>query len=127
MEASSNINTPPPNYRSLRSQLHSLLRATPYKTMDRTAQWIDHASTMTANPQLASYSTIGHLYDVDGHPVRDLTPEGSESSGPSNGSDFSPMDEDGDLEAGSLEAGPDDLDDPWPYTFQVGRFHPSRR
>ena len=80
---------------------------------------------MTTNPQLAGCSTIGHPYDVDGHPVRNLTPDGSESSGPSNGSDSGPMDEDGDLEAGSLEAGPDDLDDPWPYTFRVGPFHSS--
>ena len=54
-----------------------------------------------------------------------MTPDGSESSGPSNESDSGPIDEAGDLEAGSLEAGPDDLDDPWPYTFRVGQFHPS--
>ncbi len=29
------------------------------------------------------------------------------------------MDERLDLEAASGELGPDDLDDPWPYTFQV--------
>ena len=57
--------------------------------------------------------------------MRDMTPDGSESSGPSNESDSGPIEEDGDLEAGSLEAGPDDLDDPWPYTFRVGQFHPS--
>ena len=49
-------------------------------------------------------------------------PEGGESSDTPN--DFNeyesgPMDERLDLEAASGELGPDDLDDPWPYTFQV--------
>ena len=103
--------------------------------MDCTAQWIDNVSAITANAPLAGCSTMSHPYDVDvkvpssvspRHPrpsrisIRDLTPDGSESSGTLNEPDSDPTDE-GDLEALSLETGPDDLDDPWPYTFQVSQ------
>jgi hypothetical protein len=57
--------------------------------------------------------------------MRDLTPDGSESSCPSNEADSSPIDEEVGLEADSLESpGPDDLDEPWPYTFRVNAIHP---
>jgi hypothetical protein len=49
-------------------------------------------------------------------------PEDGESSDPPsdfNEYDSGPVDERLDLEAASGEEGPDDLDDPWPYTFQV--------
>ena len=59
--------------------------------------------------------------------MRNLTPDGSESSCPLNEADSSPIDEEeACLEADSLESpgpdGPDDLDDPWPYTFRVNAF-----
>lgn len=48
--------------------------------------------------------------------MRDSTPDGSESSCPRNESDSGPADGD------SLESpGPDDLDEPWPYTFRVSQ------
>lgn len=57
-------------------------------------------------------------------PIQAQIPEDGESSDPP--SDFNdneyesgPIDERLDLEAASGEVGPDDLDDPWPYTFQV--------
>jgi hypothetical protein len=59
--------------------------------------------------------------------MRDLTPDGSESSCPLNEGDSSPnpIDEEAGLEGYSLESpGPDDLDDPWPYTFRVNVIHP---
>jgi hypothetical protein len=58
--------------------------------------------------------------------MRDLTPDGSESSCRSNEADSSPVDEEeAGLEADSLESpGPDDLDEPWPYTFRVNVIHP---
>ncbi len=107
--------------------------------MDCTAQWIDDASAITANARLAGCSTISHPYDVESdlpsvsprHPrlsqtsIRDLTPDGSESSDPFNESDTGPTDEERDSEALSLETGPDELDDPWPYTFRVSQSHSS--
>jgi hypothetical protein len=58
--------------------------------------------------------------------MRDLTPDGSESSScPLNEADSSPIDEEAGLEADSLESpGPDDLDEPWPYTFRVNAILP---
>ena len=57
--------------------------------------------------------------------MRNLTPDGSESSCPLNGEDSSPIDVEVGLETDSLESpGPDDLDEPWPYTFQVNAIHP---
>jgi hypothetical protein len=102
-----------------------------------TAQWIHDVSAVTTNAQLAGCSTRSHRHppydDVDGgslsprHPrqsqisMRDLTPDGSESSCQLNEADSSPIDE----EADSLESpGPDDLDEPWPYTFRVNAIHP---
>jgi hypothetical protein len=59
--------------------------------------------------------------------MRDLTPDGSESSCPLSESGSGPIDEEVGSEAGSLESpGPDDLDEPWPYTFQVSQSHSSR-
>src|ERR1700679_2295514 len=104
-----------------------------------TAQWIHDVSAVTTNARLARRSTRSHDRhpndDVDVgspfsispmHPgqsqisMRDLTPDGSESSCPSNEADSSPIDEEVGLEADSLESpGPDDLDEPWPYTFRV--------
>ena len=109
-----------------------------------TAQWIHNVSTFTTNAQLAGCSTRSHRHpnDVDvgspfsispRHPgqsqisMRNLNPDGSESSCPSNeaDSDSSPIDEEVGLEADSLESpGPDDLDEPWPYTFRVNAIHP---
>ncbi|KAI0005317.1 hypothetical protein BJV74DRAFT_803360 [Russula compacta] len=43
----------------------------------------------------------------------------SKSSSPLKGPEFDPANE-VDLEADSLDPGPDDLDDPWPYTFRTG-------
>jgi hypothetical protein len=106
--------------------------------MDYTAQWIDDVSAITDNAQaeLVGCSTMSHPYDVDAKvpssvsprrprpsqiSIRDLTPD-SESSGTLNEPDSRPTDEEsGDLEALSLETGPDDLDDPWPYTFRVSQ------
>jgi len=58
--------------------------------------------------------------------MRGLTPDGSESSCSSNEADSSPIeDEEASLEADSLESpGPDDLDEPWLYTFRVNAIHP---
>jgi len=113
--------------------------------MDYTAQWIGDVSAITINAQLVGCSTMSHPYDVDAKvpsessvsprrprpsqiSIRDLTPDGSESSGTFNEPDSSPTDEEGgDLEALSLETGPDDLDDPWPYTFRVSQFALIRR
>jgi len=54
--------------------------------------------------------------------MRDSTPDGSESSFPLNEADSSLIDEE---EADSSESpGPDDLDEPWPYTFRVNFIHP---
>ncbi|KAI9445589.1 hypothetical protein H4582DRAFT_1916481 [Lactarius indigo] len=55
--------------------------------------------------------------------IQEQIPQGSEPSDTPN--DFNeyesgPMDERLDLEAASEELGPEDLDDPWPYTFQMG-------
>lgn len=110
-----------------------------------TAQWIHDVSAVATNAQLARRSTRSHRHpndDVDvgspfsispGNPgqsqisMRDLTPDGSESSCPSNEADSSPIDEEVGLEADSLESpGPDDLDEPWPYTFRVNAIHPLR-
>ena len=106
-----------------------------------TAQWIHDVSAVTANAQLAERSTRSHPHpnDVDSTPsfsisprhprpsqfaMRDLTPDGSESSCPLNETDSSPIDEEVGLEADYLESpGPDDLDEPWPYTFQVNSTH----
>jgi hypothetical protein len=53
--------------------------------------------------------------------MRDLTPGSSESPEPFgvSDSDSSPSDED----EASLETGPEELDDPWPYTFRVRQSH----
>lgn len=102
-----------------------------------TAQWIHDVSAA----QLAG-STRSHRHaddDVDAcspfsisprHPqqsqisMRDLTPDGSESSCPLNEANSSPADEEEGLEADLLESpGPDDLDEPWPYTFRVNAIH----
>jgi hypothetical protein len=58
--------------------------------------------------------------------MRDLTPDGSDSSCPLNEADSSPVDEEEvGLEADSLESpGPHDLDEPWPYIFRVNAIHP---
>jgi hypothetical protein len=59
--------------------------------------------------------------------MKDLTPDGSDTSSCplNNEADSSPIDEDGGLEADSLESpGPDDLDEPWAYTFRVNAIHP---
>ncbi|KAF8499004.1 hypothetical protein F5888DRAFT_1686783 [Russula emetica] len=91
-----------------------------------TAQWIHDVSAVTTNTQLAGCSTRSRRHpndDVDDISMRDLTPEGSESSCPLNEADSSPIDEELGLEADSLELespGPDDLDEPWPYTFRMG-------
>jgi hypothetical protein len=109
-----------------------------------TAQWIHDVSAVTTNTQLVGCSTRSRRHpndDVDDvgspfsisprHPrqsqisMRDLTPDGSESSCPLNEADSSPIDEELGLEADSLESpGPDDLDEPWPYTFRVNAIHP---
>jgi hypothetical protein len=94
-------------------------------------------SAVTANVQLATRSHP-HPNDVDTTSpfsispkhsrisMRDLTPDDSESSCPLHESDSGPIDEEVDSEAGSLESpGPDDLDEPWPYTFRVSQSHPS--
>ncbi len=109
--------------------------------MVTTAQWIRDVSAVTANAQLAGCSTQSHPHsnDVDAtspfsisprHPrppqmsMRDLTPDGSESSCPLNEVGSSTIDEGVDFEAASLESpGPDDLDEPWPYTFRVNPIH----
>jgi hypothetical protein len=111
-----------------------------------TAQWIHDVSAVTANAQLAERSNRSHPHpnDVDttssfsisplagntrpSHiAMRDLTPDGSESSCPLNEADSSPIDEEVGLEADYLESpGPDDLDEPWPYKFQVNSTHPWR-
>jgi len=98
--------------------------------MDCAAQWVNNVSVITANAQLASCSIRSHPYDVDvnsralvspRHPLssqnstRGLTPEGSESPEPFD-SYSGPSDE----HEASLETGPEELDDPWPYTFRVG-------
>lgn len=104
--------------------------------MDYTAQWIGDVSAITVN-QLVGCSTMSHPYDVDAKvpssvsprrprpsqiSIRDLTPDGSESSGTLNEPDSGPTEEEGgDLEELSLETGPDDLDEPWPYTFRVSQ------
>ncbi|KAH9994488.1 hypothetical protein BJV77DRAFT_308796 [Russula vinacea] len=81
------------------------------------AQWIHDVSAVTANAQLTGCSTRSHPQPSR----RDLTPDGSESSCPLNESDSGPTDEEVGLEADSLESpGPDDLDEPWPYTFRMG-------
>src|SRR5712671_3998139 len=106
--------------------------------MDCAAQWINlnDVSAITTNAQLASCSIRSHPYDVDAnsralvsprkHPhspsqtsIRDLTPGGSElpESFAVSDSDSSPSDED----EISLETGPEELDDPWLYTFQVSQ------
>jgi hypothetical protein len=110
-----------------------------------TAQWAHDVSTVTTNAQLAGCSTRSHWHPNDDadvgspfsisprarHPgqsqisMRDLTPDGSESSCPSNETDSSPIDEEVGLEADSLESpGPEDLNEPWPYTFRVNAIHP---
>jgi hypothetical protein len=56
-------------------------------------------------------------------PIQVQIPEYGESSDPPsdfNESESGPIDERLDLEAASGEEGPEDLDDPWPYTFQMG-------
>lgn len=84
------------------------------------AQWIHDVSAVTANAQLTGCSTRSHPQPSR----RDLTPDGSESSCPLNESDSGPTDEEVGLEANSLESpGPDDLDEPWPYTFRVSQSH----
>jgi hypothetical protein len=112
--------------------------------MDRTEQWVKDVSAIPVHSQLEGSSTRPNHYDVGAclpfsvsprrpglsrTSIRGQTPEESESS--SNGSnDLSsskPLDEKLDLEAASSEPGPDDLDDPWPYTFQVSKLHSSRR
>lgn len=55
-------------------------------------------------------------------PIQTQIPEDGESSDPPsdyNEYESGPNDETLDLEAASGEEGPDDLDDPWPYVFQV--------
>ena len=100
-----------------------------------TTQWIHDVSAATTNSQLAraGCSTRSHRHpndDVDNTTspfsmMRDLTPDGSESSFPLNDGDSSPIDEEVGLETDSLESsGPDDLDEPWPYTFRVNAIHP---
>jgi hypothetical protein len=105
-----------------------------------TAQWIHDVSAVTTNAQLAGYSTRSHRRPNDADSpfsisprqsqisMRDLTPDGSESSCQSScqlsETDSSPIEEAG-LEGDSLEStGPDDLDEPWPYTFRVNAIHP---
>lgn len=104
-----------------------------------TAQWVHDVSAVTTNALPTGCSTQSHRHpndDVDvgsqfsilprnpgqsQFSMRDLTPDGSESSCPSNEADSSPIDEEVGLEADSLESpGPDDLDEPWPYTFRMG-------
>jgi len=100
--------------------------------MDLTAQWNhDVSAMMTANAGIAGKSTRSRPHNIDANsrfpvsprhtrlsqsqfqtPIRDTTPDGSES-------DTGATDEEVDLEASS-EPGPDDLDDPWPYTFRMG-------
>jgi hypothetical protein len=107
--------------------------------MDRTARWINDVSAMPVHSQLEGCSTSSNQYDVGAKStpfslsprrprlsrtsIRGQTPEGSESSSSGfNDSDSSePINEQLDLEAASDEPGPDDLDDPWPYTFQVSK------
>jgi len=116
------------------------------KMDNTTAQWIHDVSAAATNAQFAGSSTRSHRQpnnDVDAgsqvlisprHPrqsqisMRDLTSDGSESSFssscPLNEADYSPIDEEAGLEADSLESpGPDDLDEPWPYTFVVNGIH----
>lgn len=101
--------------------------------MDCTAQWIHDVSAVTANaarshPHPNDVDTTSPCSISSKHPqhpsrisMRNLTPDGSESSCPLSESGSGPIDEVG-SEAGSLESpGPDDLDEPWPYTFRVSQ------
>jgi hypothetical protein len=111
--------------------------------MDRTEQWIKDVSAIPVHTQLES-STRPYQCDGGACPpfsvsprrprlsrtsIRGQTPEESESS--SNGSNdldsSKPFDEKLDLDAASIEPGPDDLDDPWPYAFQVSKLHSSTK
>lgn len=107
-----------------------------------TVQWIHDVSAATTNAQPAGCSTRSHRRsndDIDFGSIsprpprqsrislRDLTPDGSESSCQSNEADSSPIDEETGLEGDSWESpGPDDLDEPWAYTFRVNAIHPLR-
>jgi hypothetical protein len=99
-----------------------------------TAQWIHDVSAAQLAGSTRSHRRLNDYVDACSpysipprHPgqsqisMRDLTPDGSESSCPLNEADSSPVDEEeAGLEADSLKSpGPDDLDEPWPYTFQV--------
>ncbi|KAI0248069.1 hypothetical protein BJV78DRAFT_1239756 [Lactifluus subvellereus] len=105
--------------------------------MDRTAQWINDVSAIPVHSQLEDGSTRSDQCDIGAKcPPFSVSPrrprlsrtsirgqiEGSRSSSSGfNDSDCSgPFDEQLDLEAAFDEPGPDDLDDPWPYTFQMG-------
>jgi hypothetical protein len=112
--------------------------------MDRTVQWINNVSAIPVDSQLEGCSTRPNQHNdaakcptspssrrprLSRTSIRGKTPEGSDSSfNGFNDSDLSePIDEQHDLEAASGEPGPDDLDDPWPYTFQVSKLHWSIR
>lgn len=102
--------------------------------MDHTiAQWVHVSAVTTA--QLAG-STRHPNDDVDAcspfsisprrpgqcqTSTRDFTSDGGESSCQINEADSSLID---DEEANSFESpGPDDIDEPWPYTFRVNAIH----
>lgn len=103
--------------------------------MDRTARWINDVSAIPVHSQLEDGSTRSDQYDVGPSvsprrpqlsrtSIRGQTEGGESSSSGFNDSDCSgPFDERLDLEAAFNEPGPDDLDDPWSYTFQVSKPH----
>lgn len=92
-----------------------------------TVQWVHDVGCSTRSHRHPNDDVdVGSPFSVSPrHPhisTRDLTPDGSDSSCPLNEGDSSLVDEDG---ADSLESpGPDDLDEPWLYTFRVN-CHPS--
>lgn len=126
----------------LRIYLHKPLfsRLPPTVDMNGTTLWInDNESVIPMNTRLeGTWPAEFQQYDTGVNtsnsisPRRSrwsrsstqaLTPEGGESSdAPDNFKEYESgsMDERLDLEAASWELGPEDLDDPWPYTFQMG-------
>ncbi|KAI9510634.1 hypothetical protein F5148DRAFT_549425 [Russula earlei] len=101
--------------------------------MDRTVQWDNNL--ITTKDQHAGRSIRSPLYDADPNSRSLMSPrrrqpsqnsirgparESSELSDPFNTSGSGPADEEADLQLATLEAGPDDLDDPWLYTFRPG-------
>lgn len=102
--------------------------------MNVTTLCINDESVIPINTRLETWLAGSQQYDTGVNASTSISPrhsrrsrssiqaqggEFSDSPNDFNEYNFGPTDERLDLEAASGELGPDDLDDPWPYAFEV--------